>query len=90
MRIMPRYIPYHKALVYLSGFAEITLGTLLLFKLTSQIAAWGIALMLLSFFPVHWYMIKNEKAGLGFPKWALYFRLLLQFGLILWAYKYIK
>ncbi|NER12273.1 hypothetical protein GWK08_02355 [Leptobacterium flavescens] len=88
MRIMPRYLPAHRTLVYLSGIAEITLGIAVCFPSTSTYAAWGIMLMLLVFFPVHIYMIGNEKASLGLPKWVLYGRLLLQFGLIWWAFIY--
>jgi uncharacterized membrane protein len=88
MRIMPRYLPNHLALVYLSGLAEIALGILLLVASTRNSAAWGIVIMLFSFFPIHWYMIQNEKAGMGIAKPLLYFRLLLQFALIYWAYSY--
>jgi len=45
--------------------------------------------MLLLFFPVHIYMLVNEKAGLNLPKSVLAFRLVLQFALIYWAYMYI-
>ncbi len=88
MRIMPRYIPFHRELVYLSGCIEIIFGIALLIPQTKLYAAWGVILMLISFFPVHIYMITNKKASLGLPKWILYFRLLLQLGLIAWAYLY--
>ncbi|MFD0861190.1 MauE/DoxX family redox-associated membrane protein [Sungkyunkwania multivorans] len=90
MRIMPRYLPKHRLLVFLSGFAEVLLGVLLLIQETTTIAAWGIVLLLVSFLPVHWYMIQNKKAGLGLPKWLLYGRLTLQFGLIYWAHSYTQ
>jgi len=89
MRIMPRYIPYHKPLVYLSGLTEIAAGIGVLFISTRTIALWGIVAMLLLFFPVHIYMLVNEKAGLDLPKYLLVFRLFLQFGLIYWAYQYL-
>jgi len=81
MRIMPRYIPYHKPLVYLSGLTEIAAGIGVLFISTRTIALWGIVAMLLLFFPVHIYMLV--------PKYLLVFRLFLQFGLIYWAYQYL-
>lgn len=88
MRIMPLYIPYHRQLVYLSGLTEITAGIGLLFIATKSLAAWGIVTMLILFFPVHIHMLVNQKAGLGLPKTILVLRLLLQFGLIYWAYLY--
>lgn len=88
MRIMPLYIPYHRQLVYVSGLAEIIAGIGLLFILTKSVAAWGIVMMLILFFPVHIHMLVNQKAGLGLPKTILMLRLLLQFGFIYWAYLY--
>ncbi len=88
MRIMPLYIPFHKALVYLSGIAEIFAGIGLLFEQTRTISIWSIIIMLILFFPVHIHMLINKKAGLNLPKSILIFRLLLQFVLIYWAYFY--
>lgn len=90
MRIMPRYLPNHKALVYWSGVAEIALGIGLCFALTQQLAIYGIIAMLAVFLLVHFYMLSNEKAGAGIPKWILVLRLPLQFGLMYWAYAYLE
>lgn len=89
MRIMPLYLPYHKALVYLSGIVEIIAGIGLLFTQTNFFAIWTIICMLIVFFPVHIHMLIHKKAGLGLPKFVLLLRLLLQFCLIYWAYSYI-
>lgn len=88
MRIMPRYIPAHKTLVYASGAFELIFGIMLFISAYRIYAAWGIALMLITFMPVHIYMIQNKKASLGLPKWILYLRVLLQIALIYWAYSY--
>ncbi len=40
LRIMPRYLPYHLELVYLSGLCEIICGLLLFFKRTQKFGAW--------------------------------------------------
>ncbi|MBW1298809.1 DoxX family protein [Aquimarina litoralis] len=88
MRVMPLYIPFHRQLVYMSGLTEIIAGIGLLFIETRFISAWGIICMLILFFPVHIHMLVNEKAGLKLPKFILVLRLLLQFGLIYWAYLY--
>ena len=37
--IMPPYLPWHLALVYVSGLAEIALGILLMFRASSKLAA---------------------------------------------------
>ncbi len=88
-RIMPPYIPEPKTMVLLSGIAEMVLGFMLLNVETQWIAAWGIIVLLVSFFSVHIYMLQNEKASLKMPRWALWLRLPLQFGLIYWAYQYV-
>ncbi|WP_338731108.1 DoxX family protein [Mangrovimonas cancribranchiae] len=89
MRIMPRYLPNHRFLVYLSGFFEILFGVLLYFNSTRNLAIYGIILMLTIFLLVHFYMLSSEKAGAGFPKWLLILRLPLQFALMYWAYLYL-
>ena len=89
MRIMPLYIPYHKLLVYLSGIAEIFVSLGLLFTPTRIFSAWSIIFILILFFPVHIHMLVHKKASLNFPKFVLVTRLLLQFGLIYWAYLYL-
>lgn len=90
LRIMPRYLPFHKALVLLSGLAEVVLGIGLVFEATKNIAIYGIITMLAIFLLVHIYMLSSEKAGAGFPKWVLLLRLPLQFALMFWAYWYLN
>lgn len=86
--IIPPYLPSPRALVYLSGLAEIGLGAGLLFEETRSLSAWGIILMLLAFLPVHIYMLRADKFRRKFPAWALWVRLPLQFLLIYWAYQF--
>ncbi|MBR9914525.1 MAG: hypothetical protein GYB32_06810 [Algicola sp.] len=90
MRIMPRYLPNHKLLVYLSGIAEVILGIGLLFASTRSLAIYGIIAMLLIFLLVHFYMLSSEKAGAGIPKWVLILRIPLQFALMYWAWTYLS
>ena len=90
MRIMPRYLPNHKALVLWSGVAELVLGMGLCFPQTKDLAVYGIILMLLVFLLVHFYMLSGEKASAGIPKWVLIIRIPLQFGLMYWAYWYLQ
>lgn len=90
MRIMPRYLPAHKELVYASGAAEVLLGIGLIFNETKGLAIYGIILMLILFLLVHFYMLSSKKAGAGIPVWALWLRIPLQFGLMWWAYYYLQ
>jgi uncharacterized membrane protein len=90
MRVMPSYLSNHKALVYLSGIAEIALGFGLFIPSLKVISIYGIIAMLLVFLvTVHFYMLSSEKATAGIPKWILIIRIPLQFGLIYWAWMYL-
>lgn len=86
--IMPQFLPAPMVLIYASGAAEIALGLGLLFSETKLFALWGIIAMLISFFLVHVNMLFPGNR-LGFPLWVLWIRVLLQFGLIYWAYAYL-
>ena len=90
LSVIPRYIPKGKLMVYLSGVAEILLGIALFFKQTRILALWGIIVMLIVFLTVHWYMIRDKKFHTTFPLALLWFRFILQFGLMYWAYYYIQ
>lgn len=90
LRVMPRYLPNHQALVFWSGLAEVILGIALFFPATKNLACYGIVLMLLVFLLVHFYMLSGEKAAAGIPKWILILRIPLQFGLMYWAYFYLN
>jgi uncharacterized membrane protein len=89
LRIMPRYLPNHKALVLWSGVAEILLGIGLFIPFLKNWALCGIIAMLAIFLLVHFYMLSGEKASAGIPKWVLILRIPLQFGLMYWAYLYL-
>ena len=89
MRIMPRYLPHHKLLVYASGIVEIGLGIALCIPALKVIAVYGIIAMLFVFLLVHFYMLSGEKASAGVPKWILVLRIPLQFGLMYWAWWYL-
>ncbi len=89
IRIMPRYLPNHRQLVYLSGFIEIMLGIALCIPKLKNIAIAGIIAMLLVFLLVHFYMLSGEKEAAGIPRWILILRIPLQFGLMYWAYWYL-
>ena len=86
LRIIPLYIPWHKAVNSITGAAEILLGLLLLYPPYSRIAAWGIIALLIAVFPANVNHLTSAKPGRGIPIWALYLRLPFQGFLILWAW----
>lgn len=90
LRVMPKYLPNHKALVFLSGVAEILLGIGLTIPVLKDISIYGIIVMLILFLMVHVYMLSGEKASTGIPKWVLILRIPLQFGLMYWALVYLN
>ncbi len=89
MRIMPPYLPYHRALVLLSGVFEVALGILLLVPTTTRLAAWGLIALLVAVFPANLYMYQHPERFSLSPT-LLLLRLPLQVVLILWAYAYTR
>lgn len=87
-KIIPPYFPNPKLLNAISGFAEILLGIGLCVPAISAYSAIGIIALLIAVFPANVYMVTNEKAGFGLPKWIRILRLPLQILLIVWAYQY--
>lgn len=86
--MMPAALPWHLALVYASGVAEIAGGLGLLVPRTRRAAAWGLIALLVAVFPANVNMAVNELP-LGtttVPAWALWARLPLQLVFIAWAY----
>ncbi|WCL49041.1 DoxX family protein [Leptospira sp. GIMC2001] len=88
LRIVPAFLPYHKAIVYISGVAEIVLAIGLIPEMTRIYAAWGIILLLIAVFPANIYQLVSDKARMKIPKWSLVLRLPMQFVLIYWAWIY--
>jgi uncharacterized membrane protein len=94
-QIVPPVLPRPKALVYLSGLAEIALGIGVLVPRTRRLAAWGLVLLLVAVFPANVYMATHDVAIEGSPvgdpstaaRWG---RLPLQAVLVLWAWWYTR
>lgn len=85
VRIMPPYLPWHLALVYASGAAEVGLGALLLVREWSVLAAWGLIALLLAVFPANLHMALHPESFPTLPPVALWLRLPVQGLLIAWA-----
>ncbi len=88
-RIMPGWIPFPKAMVFLSGVIEVVLGVALFFSHARIPALYGIIAILALFLPVHTHMLQDEKAAMGIPSWVLWLRIPLQGLLMYWAYSYL-
>lgn len=90
MSIMPPYLPWPLALVYISGIAEIGLGVLLLFQRWSVLAGWGLIALLIAVFPANIYMAMHSELYTWASPMGLWLRLPLQGVMIAWAYWYTR
>lgn len=84
---MPPYIPWHAALVRISGAFEILGGLGLLVPSTRRAAAWGLVALLLAVFPANIYMALHpvEAGAASIAPVLLWLRLPLQAFLIWWV-----
>lgn len=96
-RIVPPQFPRPVALVYLSGSAEIVLGTGVLIERTHRRSAWGLIALLIAVFPANVYTATSGLAAEMVPSWtrsiaqgAAWARLPLQAVLIRWAWWYTR
>ncbi len=87
LAIMPPYIPFPLAMVYISGAAEILLGLLVLPSKTRSLARWGLIALLIAVFPANLHMALHPESFPNFPVWILWARLPLQGILIWWVYR---
>lgn len=88
--IMPPYLPWPLALVYISGVAEVVLGALLWFPAWTELAAWGLITLLVAVFPANLHMALHPELYRSISPTALLIRLPLQGLLIAWAYWYTR
>ena len=96
-RVVPPGLPSPRALVYLSGIAEVAFGLGMQFDRTRRGSAWGIMALLGAVFPANVYMATDGVAAEVAPDrlsgvasagaWA---RLPLQGVLLLWAWWYTR
>jgi uncharacterized membrane protein len=88
--IMPSYLPFPLALIYISGACEIALGALILIPQYTQFAAWGIIALLIAVFPANVNMVLHPEIFPQVSELACWCRLPIQGLLILWAYAYTQ
>lgn len=92
LRIMPPFLPHPKALLAISGGAEILGGAGLLLPKFRKAAGYGLALLLVAVFPANIYMALAHVRfpGLFGESWVQWLRLPLQIPLIWWALHYTR
>ena len=87
--IVPPAFPAPRALVLISGMAEVLGGLGLLVPSVRTAAGWGLALLLVAVFPANGYMaLRAERFRRIAPPWVLWARLPLQpllIAAVLWA-----
>ena len=92
VKIVPSFLPYPLALVYISGVFEILGGVGLLVPPVSQSAAWGLIALFIAVFPANINMAVNriQMDGILDSDLLRWGRLPLQAVLIAWAWWYTK
>jgi uncharacterized membrane protein len=92
LQMMPPFLPWPRALVWISGAAEIAGGAGLLRPRWRRAAAYGLVLLLIAVFPANIFMAGAHVpfSGLLGQSWVQWLRLPLQIPLILWAWRYTR
>lgn len=80
--IVPKSLPNPKALVQISGVAELAGAVGVLIPSTRRLAGKGLIALLIAVFPANVNMALNPDRFKQFPAWALWARLPLQFAAI--------
>ena len=88
--VMPDYLPAHRALVLVSGAAEMAGGVGLLLPRTRRLAAAGITVLLLAVFPANVWMAQHPERFPSVPGWILWARVPFQLPLRWWAWLYVR
>ena len=86
LKIMPPYLPWPMALIYISGFFEVAGGIGVAVPRLRRVAGWGLILLLIAVFPANVNMVINADQFPNIPYWALVARLPLQGLLIAWVW----
>ena len=87
-RIVPPPLQRHaKAIVQISGVAEIAGGVGVLVPSTRRLSGLGLVALLAAVFPANVHMAREPQRFRRIPRWALYGRLPLQPLMMLWAWR---
>ena len=88
LKVMPPYLPFPLALVYLSGIAEIAGGLGVLPPQTRKLAGIGLIALLVAVFPANLQMALTgtQHLGIDVPRWVWWARLPFQAVFIAWVW----
>jgi uncharacterized membrane protein len=88
LKIMPPYMPFPRALIAISGFAEIAGGLGVLLPPTRRLAGYGLMALLIAVFPTNINMALQgtESVGWNVPRGLWWARLPLQALFIWWVW----
>jgi uncharacterized membrane protein len=80
LTMMPPYLPWPLALVYISGVAEILGGVGVMIPVTRRAAGWGLIALLVAIFPANIHMALHPETtfAAGWSPWVGWLRLPLQ------------
>jgi uncharacterized membrane protein len=84
LQLMPSYLPWPRALIFVSGVAEVLGGIGVLVPATRRLAGWALVALLIAVFPANLHAARHGFHGL--PEWVLWTRLPGQILLIAWVY----
>ena|SRR5688572_22235491 len=84
--IIPDYIPAPRAMVYISGVAEIVAALMTMHPRTRRPGGYFLIAVLVAIFPANVHMALNPERYPNLPELGLYARLPLQALFIYWAY----
>ncbi len=88
--MIPPALPWHSALVFLSGVFEILLGIFLLFPRFTRLAAWGIIALLVAVFPANIYLASHPELMPNTSPTVHLLRLPFQAIFIAWAWWFTR
>lgn len=86
LRLIPPWLPWHGALVFWSGVAEVAVGVGVLIPRIRREAGWFAIIVLLAVFPANVWMAVDPSVWPEVPMWARWARLPIQALLVWWAW----
>lgn len=87
LKIMPPFIPFPLAMIYISGFFEILLGAMVLPARTRRLAGWGLIALLTAVFPANIYAAFHPEIIPSLPVWVFWARLPFQAVFMVWVWR---